>query len=103
MGITRFGLSKMKDATLMLASFEKTNDILFEAACMSKGDILSGVTESIIVVKIALFYHEKLFLKGKKANIGTGICKVLWNFKENHNEEKKSMKNYNPIFKDLEF
>lgn len=50
MGITRFGLSKMKDATLMLASFEKTNDILFEAAYMSKGDILSGVTESIIVV-----------------------------------------------------
>ena len=51
LGITRFGLSKMKDATLMLASFEKTNDILFEAAYMSKGDVLSGVTESIIVVK----------------------------------------------------
>ena len=45
----------MKDATLMLASFEKTNDILFEAAYMSKGDILSGVTESIIVVKIVYF------------------------------------------------
>lgn len=44
----------MKDATLMLASFEKTNDILFEAAYMSKGDILSGVTESIIVVRILI-------------------------------------------------
>lgn len=57
----------MKDATLMLASFEKTNDILFEAAYMSKGDILSGVTESIIVVKIAYFIAKNLFFKGEKS------------------------------------
>jgi len=32
LGITRFGVGKMKDSVLMLASFEKTTDHLFEAA-----------------------------------------------------------------------
>ena len=32
LGITRFGISKMNERPLMLASFEKTNDILFDAA-----------------------------------------------------------------------
>jgi hypothetical protein len=32
LGITRFGIAKMKDSVLMLASFEKTTDHLFEAA-----------------------------------------------------------------------
>ena len=30
LGITRFGIAKMKDSVLMLASFEKTTDHLFE-------------------------------------------------------------------------
>lgn len=91
----------MKDATLFLASFEKTNDILFDAAYMSKGDTLNGVTESIIVVKIVikLFFGENF--QGKKANIGTGICKVMWNFKESH-RESEALKGFNPIFKGIE-
>lgn len=32
LGITRFGISKMKESVLMLASFEKTADHLFDAA-----------------------------------------------------------------------
>lgn len=32
LGITRFGIAKMKDSVLMLASFEKTPDHLFDAA-----------------------------------------------------------------------
>ena len=32
LGITRFGVPKMKQSVLMLASFEKTTDHLFEAA-----------------------------------------------------------------------
>ena len=32
LGITRFGIAKMKSSVLMLASFEKTTDHLFEAA-----------------------------------------------------------------------
>ena len=31
LGITRFGIAKMKDSVLMLASFEKTTDHLFDA------------------------------------------------------------------------
>jgi len=50
LGITRFGVSKMRDNTLMLASFEKTIDHLFEAAVQSKEDKVRGVSECIIMV-----------------------------------------------------
>eukprot|EP00826_Nyctotherus_ovalis_P051880 TRINITY_DN6511_c0_g1_i3.p1 TRINITY_DN6511_c0_g1~~TRINITY_DN6511_c0_g1_i3.p1 ORF type:complete len:1080 (+),score=294.21 TRINITY_DN6511_c0_g1_i3:96-3335(+) len=50
LGITRFGVSKMRDNTLMLASFEKTIDHLFEAAVHSKEDKVKGVSECIIMV-----------------------------------------------------
>ena len=32
LGITRFGIAKMKESIFMLASFEKTTDHLFDAA-----------------------------------------------------------------------
>lgn len=32
LGITRFGIAKMKESVFMLASFEKTTDHLFDAA-----------------------------------------------------------------------
>ena len=31
LGITRFGVAKMKDSVMMLASFEKTTDHFFDA------------------------------------------------------------------------
>ncbi|CAD6583201.1 MAG: hypothetical protein CYPHOPRED_002256 [Cyphobasidiales sp. Tagirdzhanova-0007] len=49
LGITRFGVAKLKDSTLMLASFEKTTDHLFEAAFHSKRDSVSGISEAIIM------------------------------------------------------
>ena len=49
MGITRFGVAKMKDSVLMLASFEKTTDHLFDASAVGKTDGISGVSESIII------------------------------------------------------
>lgn len=49
LGITRFGVAKMKDSVLMLASFEKTTDHLFDAAAYGKNDSISGVSESIIM------------------------------------------------------
>ncbi|KAF7682909.1 DNA-directed RNA polymerase III subunit RPC1 [Astathelohania contejeani] len=49
LGITRFGISKMKMSTLMLASFEQTSDHLFEAAIGGKRDVIEGVSESIIL------------------------------------------------------
>jgi len=63
LGITRFGLSKMRDSVLQLASFEKTPDHLFEAAAGMKSDKIEGVSESIIM--------------GQTMNVGTGAFRVV--------------------------
>lgn len=63
LGITRNGLVKMKESVLLLASFEKTMDHLFEAAFFSQEDKISGVSESIIL--------------GTPINVGTGLFKIL--------------------------
>ncbi|CAO3643339.1 unnamed protein product [Cunninghamella echinulata] len=63
LGITRFGIAKMKDSVLSIASFEKTTDHLFEAALYSKKDAIVGVSEQIIM--------------GLPMTIGTGLFKLL--------------------------
>eukprot|EP01038_Epipyxis_sp_PR26KG_P008141 gene8141-11020_t len=63
LGITRFGIAKMKESVLMLASFEKTTDHLFDAAVHSREDHIVGVSECIIM--------------GVPIPIGTGIFKLL--------------------------
>ncbi|KAI9735817.1 MAG: DNA-directed RNA polymerase III subunit RPC1 [Cirrosporium novae-zelandiae] len=63
LGITRFGLSKMRDSVLQLASFEKTADHLFDAAGMMKSDRVEGVSECIIM--------------GQSIGLGTGGLSVV--------------------------
>ncbi|KAH6655660.1 DNA-directed RNA polymerase III [Truncatella angustata] len=63
LGITRFGLSKMRDSVLQLASFEKTPDHLFEAAAGMKCDKIEGVSEKIIM--------------GQTMTVGTGAFQVV--------------------------
>ena len=63
LGITRFGMAKLKDSVLQLASFEKTPDHLFEAAARMKEDDIKGVSESIIM--------------GQPVRLGTGIARVV--------------------------
>lgn len=63
LGITRFGVAKMKESVLMLASFEKTTDHLFDAAVHSREDSIVGVSECIIM--------------GVPIPIGTGLFKLL--------------------------
>ncbi|PVU95919.1 hypothetical protein BB561_001508 [Smittium simulii] len=63
LGITRFGIAKMKDSVMMLASFEKTTDHLFDAAIFGKRDEIEGVSERIIM--------------GTQMNIGTGMFKLI--------------------------
>jgi DNA-directed RNA polymerase III subunit RPC1 len=53
----------MKDSVLMLASFERTIDFLFDAAVYSKKDTIDGVSECIIM--------------GMPMPIGTGLFKLL--------------------------
>ncbi|KAG4301444.1 hypothetical protein PCK1_002370 [Pneumocystis canis] len=63
LGITRFGVAKMKNSVLMLASFEKTTDHLFDAAARLTKDSIEGVSECIIL--------------GKPAPIGTGLFRLI--------------------------
>merc|ERR1712150_61458 len=63
LGITRHGLAKMKESVLMLASFEKTSDHLFDAAYYGQKDAIQGVSECIIM--------------GIPMNVGTGMFKLL--------------------------
>ena len=47
LGITRFGIAKMKDSVLMLASFEKTTDHLFDAAIHGRVDEVNSRLRSL--------------------------------------------------------
>lgn len=49
LGMTRFGLAKMKSSVLMLASFESTADHLFNGAYCGRVDHIQGVSECIIM------------------------------------------------------
>jgi DNA-directed RNA polymerase III subunit RPC1 len=53
----------MKESVLMLASFEKTSDHLFDAAYYGQKDEINGVTECIIM--------------GIPIAVGTGLMKLL--------------------------
>ncbi|RCI12924.1 hypothetical protein L249_0585 [Ophiocordyceps polyrhachis-furcata BCC 54312] len=63
LGISRFGLQKMRDSVLQLASFEKTPDHLFDAAAGMKTDRIEGVSECIIM--------------GQTMSVGTGAFQVV--------------------------
>lgn len=64
LGFTRFGISKMKDSTLMHSSFEKTTDHLYDASFHSRNDIVNGVSECIIMVKKFFdFFCLKFFIE----------------------------------------
>jgi len=63
LGITRHGLAKMKESVLMLASFERTSDHLFDASYYGQEDSITGVSECIIM--------------GIPMSIGTGTFKLL--------------------------
>ncbi|KAJ1964136.1 DNA-directed RNA polymerase III subunit C1 (rpo31) [Dipsacomyces acuminosporus] len=69
LGITRYGIAKMNDSVMMLASFEKTTDHLFDAAVFGKRDMVHGVSERIIM--------------GQQMPIGTGVFKLLMDYDRN--------------------
>ncbi|WVZ86219.1 hypothetical protein U9M48_033038 [Paspalum notatum var. saurae] len=62
LGMTRYGITKMKSSVLMLASFEKTSEHLFNASYSGREDQIEGVSECIIM--------------GIPMQLGTGILKV---------------------------
>jgi DNA-directed RNA polymerase III subunit RPC1 len=76
LGITRFGVAKMRESVLMLASFEKTTDHLFDAAVHSREDSIVGVSECIIM--------------GVPVPIGTGLFKLVQKNKCNVRVERRA-------------
>ena len=63
LGIQRHGIAQMKQSVLMLASFERTADHLFDAAAHARVDRINGVSECIIL--------------GVPIPIGTGLFKLM--------------------------
>merc|ERR1712194_423248 len=66
LGINRYGISRMRTSTLMLASFERTTDLIFDAAAHQQVDPVTGVSECIIL--------------GSSIKLGTGLFKVLYDY-----------------------
>jgi DNA-directed RNA polymerase III subunit RPC1 len=62
-GLNRYGITKMKSSPFMLASFEKTSEILFDAAFFGTIEPFSGATEKIIL--------------GQNVKIGTGTFDII--------------------------
>lgn len=87
LGITRFGLSKMRDSVLQLASFEKTTDHLFEAALHMKRDKVEGVSECIIL--------------GQSMKIGTGAFQVVRRLMMSDNDLRKRKTVFESTWKKL--
>ena len=67
-GITRFGLQKTKHSVLMLSSFEKTTEVLYDSALFNLSDPLKGVSEAIIV--------------GKRVPLGTNSFDLMLNLQQ---------------------
>ncbi len=57
LGITRFGIGKMKDSVLMLASFEKTTDHLFDAAVHARRDCKSMRVCACVLVCFEVYMY----------------------------------------------
>ncbi|GAM24976.1 hypothetical protein SAMD00019534_081510 [Acytostelium subglobosum LB1] len=79
LGITRFGIAKMKESVLMLASFEKTTDHLFDAAVHRRQDDIVGVSECIIM--------------GIPVPLGTGLFKLLYSSRKTNLPRKQLLLN----------
>uniref|UniRef100_A0A6B2KWD9 DNA-directed RNA polymerase subunit n=1 Tax=Arcella intermedia TaxID=1963864 RepID=A0A6B2KWD9_9EUKA len=63
LGFTRTGIAEMKNSMLMLASFERTTDFIFDAAAYALKEHVAGVSERIIL--------------GTDIPLGTGIFSLL--------------------------
>ena len=66
MAITRHGINRTETGVLMRCSFEETVNIILDATVHAETDHLIGVTENIIM--------------GKMARVGTGCVDIMTNF-----------------------
>jgi len=89
LGITRGGIGKMKDSILMLASFEKTTDFLFNSAVYGIKDKVAGVSECIIM--------------GSTVPLGTGLFSLMHlpEVPQNQEQKKKALKGTPKVLREL--
>lgn len=80
MAITRHGINRTETGVLMRCSFEETVNIILDATVYAETDQLIGVTENIIM--------------GKMARVGTGCVDLMTNMWEN--TESTDMPLYSP-------
>jgi hypothetical protein len=60
LGITRFGIAKMKDSVLHTASFEKTADHLFDAAIHGRcDDVVSREGDDFMTTMVTMFISKR--------------------------------------------
>nr|CAI39062.1 DNA-directed RNA polymerase III largest subunit [Paramecium tetraurelia] len=69
LGFTRQGIDQLKNSALMLASFEKTMDVFFNAAIQGKQDSMNGASQRVII--------------GQNVPQGTGMFDLMFPVKEN--------------------
>jgi DNA-directed RNA polymerase beta' subunit len=94
LGITRFGVTKMKQSVLMLASFEKTADHLFEAAIRGAVDSINGVSECIIMgvpipIGTGLFQLLHKVDKIEKTKLVDSFSKYVWERTADHSSAQR--------------
>merc|ERR1712142_269176 len=89
LGITRHGLAKMKESVLMLASFEKTSDLLFDAAYYGQKDAIQGVSECIIM--------------GIPMSVGTGLMQLLFTHQTQQPRPSRNLLWEDKVFNTPEF
>jgi len=89
LGITRHGLAKMKESVLMLASFEKTSDHLFDAAYYGQKDAIQGVSECIIM--------------GIPMSVGTGLMQLLFTHQTQQPRPSRNLLWEDKVFNTPEF
>lgn len=87
LGINRHGIHKMKSSSLMLASFEKTTDHLYDAAAQCRNDEIAGVSECIIT--------------GNLVKLGTGAFDVLADPEAYGQQPRSPTKNKKHLFEQL--
>ena len=80
----------MKESVLMLASFEKTTDHLFDAAVHSREDSIVGnkyqyfVIFNVVKLKFNIFLGvSECIIMGVPIPLGTGLFKLLHSSKDN--------------------
>jgi DNA-directed RNA polymerase II subunit RPB1 len=72
--MTRHGITKVNGGTFQRASFEETMEVFLEAAAFASTDLVSGVTENIMLGKLAPVGTAAFDLVCPASALGSSLC-----------------------------